>query len=463
MSIIGAGIIGGGSGGGSANTNYKGWFTTQLALTTAYPVGQNGWYAIVGSTDTVWTWDSDTTAWKNTNVGSLVTSVNTQIGDVVLNQDHVLDGTTYKQYSNTEKTKLAGIENNATANSTNSFLLDRTNHTGTQLASTISDLQTNVSGNTDVSANTSARHTHSNKVILDGTQESFTSVLKTKLDSIESGAEVNVQADYTETNNLLDSYIRNKPNLAPSATTDTTTTQNITDFTDKRFVTDAKLAVLQNTSNTNTGDQNLSGLVVKANNGNDFTNIQTTINNLTSVVSATNEHVLTKDTATGNAIFKVLPSVNTIYAFINRHGSNFSDEYGGANPITTGQNSVLTVITSINQLTFTSAHGTSNVLTIETNQIRITQTGYYEILCDLVAGGNAGVNFFAQVIKNGNTILTISRFTLMNGGGLNSPSGLSMHFIGTLNANDFIDVRVNGVNLSTATYIKDLNLSVKKI
>lgn len=39
-----------------------------------------------------------------------VTSVNGDTGDVVLNQDDVLDGTTYKQYSATEKTKLAGIE-----------------------------------------------------------------------------------------------------------------------------------------------------------------------------------------------------------------------------------------------------------------------------------------------------------------------------------------------------------------
>ena len=39
---------------------------------------------------------------------------------------------------------------------------------------------------------------------------------------------------------------------------DTTTTANITDSTNKRFVTDAKLAVLNNTTNTNTGDQDLS-------------------------------------------------------------------------------------------------------------------------------------------------------------------------------------------------------------
>lgn len=42
-----------------------------------------------------------------------VTSVNTQTGAVVLTQDNVGDGTTYKQYSATEKTKLAGIATGA--------------------------------------------------------------------------------------------------------------------------------------------------------------------------------------------------------------------------------------------------------------------------------------------------------------------------------------------------------------
>lgn len=43
----------------------------------------------------------------------------------------------------------------------------RGNHTGTQTASTISDFDIEVSNNTDVAANTSARHTHSNKAYLD--------------------------------------------------------------------------------------------------------------------------------------------------------------------------------------------------------------------------------------------------------------------------------------------------------
>lgn len=56
-----------------------------------------------------------------------------------LNADAVPDGTTNKAYTSTEKTKLAGIASGATANSPDATLLNRANHTGTQLASTISD------------------------------------------------------------------------------------------------------------------------------------------------------------------------------------------------------------------------------------------------------------------------------------------------------------------------------------
>lgn len=74
--------------------------------------------------------------------------------NVTLTQDNVADGSTYKQYSSTEKTKLSGIATAATANDTDANLKARANHTGTQLASTISDFSTAVSGNSAVTANT---------------------------------------------------------------------------------------------------------------------------------------------------------------------------------------------------------------------------------------------------------------------------------------------------------------------
>lgn len=108
--------------------------------------------------------------------GGAVDSVNSQTGVVVLDQDDIGDGATYKQYSQTEKTKLAGIETGAEVNNISdanatdltdagdsalhfhSSDRNRSNHTGTQTASTISDFDTEVSNNTDVAANTSARH-----------------------------------------------------------------------------------------------------------------------------------------------------------------------------------------------------------------------------------------------------------------------------------------------------------------
>lgn len=43
----------------------QGWYATTEALKAAVPIGENGWWAVVGTTDTIWTWDGDTGAWKD--------------------------------------------------------------------------------------------------------------------------------------------------------------------------------------------------------------------------------------------------------------------------------------------------------------------------------------------------------------------------------------------------------------
>ena len=43
----------------------QGWYATPEALKAAVPIGENGWWAVVGTTDTIWTWDSDTKSWKD--------------------------------------------------------------------------------------------------------------------------------------------------------------------------------------------------------------------------------------------------------------------------------------------------------------------------------------------------------------------------------------------------------------
>lgn len=43
----------------------QGWYATPEALKAAVPIGENGWWAVVGTTDTIWTWDNDTESWKD--------------------------------------------------------------------------------------------------------------------------------------------------------------------------------------------------------------------------------------------------------------------------------------------------------------------------------------------------------------------------------------------------------------
>lgn len=84
----------------SSSSVNKGWYATETALTTAYPNGistpsdRNGWFAIIGSTDTVWVWDADTNAWVDTALSGLVTSVDSQTGNVKVKDiiSTVIDG-----------------------------------------------------------------------------------------------------------------------------------------------------------------------------------------------------------------------------------------------------------------------------------------------------------------------------------------------------------------------------------
>lgn len=79
----------------------------------------------------------------------------------------------------------------------------------------------------------------------------------------------NISSIGTNSHATIDSHLASTSNphsvtkaqvgLGSVVNADTTTTANITDSTNKRFVSDAQLTVIGNTSGTNTGDQDLSG------------------------------------------------------------------------------------------------------------------------------------------------------------------------------------------------------------
>jgi len=73
-------------GAGGGDSHNKGYFATQSALEEAYPTGEAGDYAIVGSTDTVWLWDDDNSEWIDSDQKGQVTSVNGQTGAVTVSE-----------------------------------------------------------------------------------------------------------------------------------------------------------------------------------------------------------------------------------------------------------------------------------------------------------------------------------------------------------------------------------------
>lgn len=79
---------------------------------------------------------------------------------------------------------------------------DRGNHTGTQLASTISDFYMSVASHSIVAANAVSRHEHSNKSVLDDVTAAYTTAMNTKLSGIATEA----------TKNQADAYLLNRGN-----------------------------------------------------------------------------------------------------------------------------------------------------------------------------------------------------------------------------------------------------------
>lgn len=83
-------------------------------------------------------------------------------------------GLSTEDYTTTEKNKLANISEGATANQSDSYLLNRANHTGTQAISTVSGLQSALDDKVDKIAGMGL------------SQENYTTAEKNKLASLES-------------------------------------------------------------------------------------------------------------------------------------------------------------------------------------------------------------------------------------------------------------------------------------
>lgn len=153
-------------------------------------------------------------------------------------------GLSTEDFSTAEKNKLAGIAPAATANSTDAQLRDRSTHTGTQPYTTITGFGDVVTKNVGNSTGTVAA----------GDDSRFSSINGAVQAALDAKANSNVAITAgTKTKITFDT--KGFVTVGADATT-----SDITESTNKRYVTDAQLNVLQNTSGSNTGDQlNITG------------------------------------------------------------------------------------------------------------------------------------------------------------------------------------------------------------
>lgn len=91
---------------------FVGWVASPEQLNTLYPTGKDGMFAIVGTTDTIWVWDSDSKAWVDT--GQSQVEINNQWDSIENKPDYF--PSTFELVINTENSQtLAQTINNLTS------------------------------------------------------------------------------------------------------------------------------------------------------------------------------------------------------------------------------------------------------------------------------------------------------------------------------------------------------------
>ena len=247
---------------GITSSDISNWNDKQDELVSGTNIKTINGTSILGSGN-ITTPDDDTT-YSLSKSGGTVTltgsdgstssvSVPTATSDLTNDSNFVSDANyvhTDNNFTNADVTKLNGIESGAEVNvqadwnQTDSSADDYIKNKPIIPPGSVIDpaLDPDSSNAVANSAIVAALDTKVDKVTGMGlSQENFTSAEKTKLSGIESGAEVNVQANWNETNTSSDAYIQNKPTI-PTATSELTN--------DSNFVSDANYVHTDNNYTT---------------------------------------------------------------------------------------------------------------------------------------------------------------------------------------------------------------------
>lgn len=216
--------------------------------------------------------DAATKAYVDDNATTgAVNSVNGASGDVVLDTDDIAEGATNKYYTDekaqdavggilvdsseidftyndatpsiTATLKAGSIDESKLDTSVNASLdlADTASQPGhTHTASNVTDFDTEVSNNTDVAANTIARHTHANKTTLDNITAAYTTAEATKLSGIEANADVTDAANVdaagavmnTDTSTATMQFVVDEDAMTSNSATKVPTQQSVKAYVD---------------------------------------------------------------------------------------------------------------------------------------------------------------------------------------------------------------------------------------
>ena len=202
----------------------------QKSINSNAVVSVNGQQGVVslGYTELTGTPSDVITAGDNLSwTGSTLNAVNTTYSASDFNHDDLsgLNVADYQHLTSTQKTDLT--DSGESSLHYHSSDRDRSNHTGTQTASTISDFDTEVSNNADVYANTSARHDA--VTVTDSTELDFTLTGQNITASLKAGSinETKLDTSVNASLDLADSALQSGDNVS-KLTNDSGYISNIT-------------------------------------------------------------------------------------------------------------------------------------------------------------------------------------------------------------------------------------------
>lgn len=175
---------------GVGDSHNKGWFANPSALPA---VGEDGDYAIVGTTDTVWVWDSDTSTWVDSGDKGAVTTVNGKTGEVVLKAVDIAFDATAGIIGDTVQAAITNVNLHTADNNTAIGALKNQVHF---INASIPDHTTTIGGILDITDNDSVADIKKNGVSI------FTTfVTSTELDKKADKADVaNITTEGNVTN-----------------------------------------------------------------------------------------------------------------------------------------------------------------------------------------------------------------------------------------------------------------------